>query len=73
MGKFMDECLRMWPPTTGILARVTREDTQIGPYKVPKDICVGVNIIGLMHNPKFYTEPDVFNPERWQPKAPQTQ
>jgi len=47
----------MWPPATGILARMTREDTQIGPYKIPGGMLVGTNIIGLMHNPKYYENP----------------
>lgn len=59
----------MWPPATGILARVTREDTQIGPYKIPGGTLVGTNIIGLMHNPKYYENPSLFNPDRWAAKG----
>ena len=62
MGYFLDECLRMWPPATGILARVTREDVKIGPYNIPADMLIGTNILGLMHNPKYYENPEVFNP-----------
>lgn len=47
----------MWPPATGILARVTREDTQIGPYQIPAGTLIGTNILGLMHNPKYYEKP----------------
>lgn len=61
----MDECLRMWPPATGNLARVARQDMKIGPYNIPKGMLVGTNILGLMHNPKYYESPEVFNPERW--------
>jgi cytochrome P450 len=50
MGKFLDECLRMWPPAVGILCRVAREDVKIGPFDIPKGMLVGTNIIGLMHN-----------------------
>jgi cytochrome P450 len=71
-GYFLDECLRMWPPATGILARVTREDVKIGPYNVPKGMLIGTNIIGLMHNPKYYENPEVFNPDRWATKGPHT-
>lgn len=56
-GKFLDECLRMWPPAVGILVRVARQDLQIGPYQIPKGMCVGTNIIGLMHNEKYYQNP----------------
>lgn len=65
----MDECLRMWPPATGILLRRTRRDIKIGPYELPKDMLVGTNIIGLMHNPKYYKDPHIFNPDRWDDKT----
>ena len=48
----------MWSPATGIMTRVAREDIKIGPYNIPKDMCVGINIIGLMHNPKYYDKPE---------------
>ena len=57
MGKFMDECLRMWPPATGTLLRRARKDIKIGPYEIPGGMLVGTNIIGLMHNPKYYNNP----------------
>jgi cytochrome P450 len=72
MGNFLDECLRMWPPATGILARVTREPVKIGPYSLPEGMLIGTNILGLMHNPKYYEDPSVFNPDRWATKKPQS-
>lgn len=30
---------------------------------------VGTNIIGLMHNPKYYNSPEIFNPNRWDDKT----
>lgn len=57
MGKYLDECLRMWPPAVGILLRVARRDLVLGPYNIPKDTLVGTNIIGLMYNPKYYKNP----------------
>jgi cytochrome P450 len=62
----------MWPPATGVLARVTREETKIGPYTLPADMLIGTNIIGLMHNPKFYDNPEKFNPDRWATKGAHT-
>jgi cytochrome P450 len=62
---FIDEVLRMWPPATGTLARVAKEDIKIGPFNITKDMVVGCNILGLMHNPKYYDHPEVFNPNRW--------
>jgi cytochrome P450 len=30
---------------------------------------VGTNIMGLMYNEKFYTNPEKFDPERWNDKS----
>lgn len=62
---FIDEILRMWPPATGTLARVAKEDIKIGAFSIPKGTLVGSNILGLMHNPKYYNKPEIFNPYRW--------
>lgn len=37
----------------------------IGPYQVKKGSCVGTNIIGACHNPKYWKNPGVFDPDRW--------
>lgn len=38
---------------------------QLGPYQINKGMLVGTNIIGLMHNPKYYKNPETFDPDRW--------
>ena len=55
----------MWPPATGLLTRVAKEDVKIGPYLIPKGTLTGISLIGLMYNPKYYEQPEVFNPYRW--------
>lgn len=62
----------MWAPATGILARQTKKDVQIGPFSLPEGSLVGTNIIGLMHNPKYYDNPEIFNPDRWATKGAHT-
>ena len=57
--------LRMWPPAVGILTRETVRDVQLGPYHLKKGSLVGTNLLGLMHNPKYYRNPEKFDPERW--------
>ena len=57
MSKFLDECLRMWPPAVGVLNRLTVSETKIGPYTVPAGFNVGTNILGLMYNSKYYNNP----------------
>lgn len=57
MGKFLDECLRMWSPVPAALNRVTQKEMTIGPYKLPANFNVGVSLLSLSHNPKFYLNP----------------
>lgn len=59
----------MWAPAVGVLSRLTREETTIGPYKLPADFNVGTNILGLGYNTKFYMNPDKFDPDRWNDKS----
>ena len=47
----------MWTPAVGILLRVAQRDLNLGPFQIPKGMLVGTNIIGLMHNPKYYNRP----------------
>lgn len=55
----------MWPPAVGVLTRVAKQDVTIGPYEIRKGECVGTNIIGNCHNPKYWKNPSQFNPDRW--------
>lgn len=69
MSKFLDECLRMWAPAVGVLARLTRQEMTLGPYTLPADFNVGTNLLGLGYNPRFYKNPLKFDPERWNDKS----
>lgn len=62
------ETLRKHPP----VARVDRTSTQ--PYTIPgtnieldEDVCVTIPIMGLHHDPQYYPQPDVFDPDRFLP------
>ncbi len=59
----------MWPPAVGILLREAKRDMTLGPYQISKGMLVGTNIVGLMHNTKYYNNPEVFDPERWNDKT----
>jgi len=42
---------------------------KLGPYDLPADFNVGTNLLGLGYNPKFYQNPEKFDPERWNDKS----
>lgn len=64
-GHFIDEVLRMWPPIAQPLERVAMVDVQIGPYKIQKGDIIGTSILACAHNPKYFENPEVFDPYRW--------
>lgn len=58
------EAMRLYPPVT----EVTREATQnceIGGYTIPKGTTLIASQWVMHRHPRYFTEPGVFNPERW--------
>jgi cytochrome P450 len=62
--KIAKESLRLYPPAYGI-GRQPLSDVEIGGYQ----ICAGSQILAFpwvtQRDPRFFTEPDSFRPERW--------
>ncbi len=58
------ESMRLYPPAWGI-AREALADCEIGGYHCPKGTQIFM-VQRLVHrDPRWYTEPDTFKPERW--------
>ncbi|RDK42759.1 cytochrome P450, partial [Aspergillus phoenicis ATCC 13157] len=59
------EVLR-WNPVTplGVAHASTKEDVYEG-YRIPKDATMVPNIWAFLHDPKVYSDPMTFNPERF--------
>jgi cytochrome P450 len=58
------EVLRIYPPAYAVGREVIRE-FEIGGYTLPVGSQVTVSPYTLHRDPRFYTEPDRFMPERW--------
>jgi cytochrome P450 len=58
------ESLRLYPSIT-IIARQSVADCEIGGYPIPAKSLVYVSPYAMHRNPKYFPEPDRFNPERW--------
>jgi cytochrome P450 family 6 len=63
---FHAESLRKYPPLT-VLRRVCAKSTKIRgtDVTVDKGILVLVPILGIHHDPKYYPDPERFDPERF--------
>jgi cytochrome P450 len=64
------EAMRLYPPAWGI-GRMNLEPFEIGGIEVPaRSICL-VSPFVMHRDPRFYPDPERFDPERWQPQARQ--
>lgn len=62
------EALRMYPPAYA-MGRNAREDLVLGGVRVRAGTDVVVNIIGMHHDPRYFPEPQRFDPDRFEPSA----
>jgi len=60
------ESIRLYPPAPGV-AREPIEDVTIAGYEVPKRSLLSVNSYVMQRNPRFFPDPELFDPERFAP------
>jgi cytochrome P450 len=58
------ESMRLYPPAPGV-AREPTEDVTIGGYVVPKGSLISIITSSLHRDPRFFEEPDRFDPDRF--------
>ena len=61
------ETMRLYPPATGVM-REALHDVEIDGYLVPKGTNVVVPIYTLHRNPRYFPEPETFDPDRFLPE-----
>lgn len=66
LGQVLKEGLRLHPPIGGV-QRMLLKDDSFGGYKLPAKTYVTVSFILLQKSPKFWENPDVFDPDRFSP------
>ncbi|KAK6129779.1 hypothetical protein DH2020_036486 [Rehmannia glutinosa] len=62
------ETLRLHPPVP-ILPRASREEREINGYTIPAKVKVLVNNWGMQRDPKYWKNPENFEPERFENQA----
>ncbi|KPI34912.1 Tryprostatin B 6-hydroxylase, partial [Cyphellophora attinorum] len=64
----INEALRLNPPVpSGIFRKTPKEGVHIGEKFIPGDTIIQMPWYVMGHDPKNYTSPDQFLPERWSP------
>nr|AYM55621.1 cytochrome p450 [Croton stellatopilosus] len=60
------EALRLHPPLPLLLPRESLKELEIDGYEIPKDTKLIVNASAIGRDARYWTEPDRFNPERFE-------
>lgn len=60
----MAEAMRLFPPAW-VIGRVLLKDFKFGEFTLPKDAEVWMSQYVMHRDPRYWSEPDAFQPERW--------
>lgn len=65
--KVLTESMRVYPPAW-ILVRQAANDVSLGGYSVPRGSSLVLSQYVVHHDPRFFSEPERFDPDRWTPE-----
>jgi cytochrome P450 len=70
----LHETLRLYPPTWALVTRVALKAVELGGYVIPPGGCVSLAPFVTQRDPRFFPDPECFDPERfapgWQTRIP---
>lgn len=70
-GRILTETMRISPPVW-IFTRITTAPTELGGLRLPAATVVVVSPYLVHHRPDVHTGPEVFDPDRWDPRRAPT-
>jgi cytochrome P450 len=62
--KILTESMRLYPPAWA-LGRQVIDDYKVGGYTIPKGSIILMSQYVMHHDPRYFSDPDRFYPERW--------
>jgi cytochrome P450 len=68
LGQTLKETLRLRPPAAALFTRRAVEDVQIGAWHLRKGAMVLITPYVVHHDPRWYPEPERFDPDRFSPE-----
>ncbi|GFU45905.1 cytochrome P450 3A8 [Nephila pilipes] len=68
LDKVLCESMRMYPPVHLFTNRFAIEDAQYGDIQIPKGTLIQAPAHLMHHDPEFWSEPEIFDPERFNTK-----
>ncbi|KAL2895048.1 Cytochrome P450 81E8 [Bienertia sinuspersici] len=68
LHNIVNETLRMYPPTPVLLPHEASEDTTVCGYHVPQGTMLMVSLWTIHRDPKIWSDPEKFVPERFEDK-----
>jgi cytochrome P450 len=67
-ARVLSETLRLYPPVWA-MSRQALRDYPVGPYRLPAGSVVIVSPAVTHRDPRWFPDPDRFDPDRWAPEA----
>lgn len=68
LKRVIQESMRLYPPAW-VMDRVSIEEDHFEGFHIPKNKIVGLYIYGLHHSPKYWKNPEKFDPSRFEKEA----
>ncbi|KAM7309485.1 cytochrome P450 3A41-like [Ixodes scapularis] len=68
LNQVIQESLRFYPPLPGFVSRRCQKDFEFNGLRIPKGTNIQVPARLMHHDPRYWVDPEKFNPDRFSPE-----